>query len=127
MADERKLKLATARLLLKQGQQQAARGVLQTMDDPTAAKWLEQLGKHKTRQRQWLRGLRLSALAVLLCLALGVGWLLGRVGQLDWQDQLLVESTSVYVLTATGVQPTADAIQSRNLTVEAILTTTATE
>ena len=125
MADERKLKLATVKLLLKEGQQEAACGILRTMDDATAHKWLEQLGTKQARKTQRHHGIRLSAIAVLLCLALGVGWLLGQGSQPDLQGQLSAESTAVYALTATAVQPTVDAIQSRNLTVEALLTATA--
>ena len=127
MADERKLKLATVKLLVKEGQPDAARGILRTMDDPTATKWLEQLGTKQARKTQQLNGIRLSAIAVLLCLALGAGWLLGQGSQPDLQSQLSAESTAVYALTATEIQSTADAIQARNLTVEAILTATASE
>ena len=127
MADERKLKLATAKLLLKERQPEAACGILRTMDDPTATKWLQQLGIKQARRTQRLNGIRLSAIAVLLCFALGAGWLLGQGNQPDLQGQLSAESTAVYALTATEIQSTADAIQARNLTVEAILTATASE
>ena len=127
MADERKLKLATVKLLLKERQPEAACGILWTMDDPTATKWLEQLGTKQARKTQRLHGICLSAVAILLCIALGAGWLLGQGSKPDLQGQLSAESTAVYALTATAVQPTVDAIQSRNLTVEAILTATASE